>query len=203
MSGLLRRLAGQAIGEPPAVRPRAPALFAEPVAAHEGEEAGSPTLDLTRDRARAAQVDTGAAPRLGPEHPVPELPVNRDRQERADAPARSSMPEGKQPSPSKSRAALREPEPLLPPLAADRGGVAAASPASRADLRAGSIVRLTGTAERPLVPDSRDDEPNEVHVHIGRIEVTAVQEAPRVRESAARPVSSRRLEDYLRPRGAR
>jgi hypothetical protein len=57
--------------------------------------------------------------------------------------------------------------------------------------------------DRPL-PSMRDSEPNEVHVHIGRIEVTAVaQPAPPKRRAPAPVRGSMSLTDYLAERQRR
>ena len=75
-----------------------------------------------------------------------------------------------------SPAGPRAPEPLLPSRAA---------------------APTTNSVAAMQIPAATSEVPNEVHVHIGRIEVTAVQssEAPRRKAKAAQQPMS--LDDYL------
>lgn len=77
--------------------------------------------------------------------------------------------------------------PPLDPSATDRR-VRAATGESRAALHA------------PLAAASRSEEPNEVHVHIGRIEVTAVREAPPARRKRSQGKPPMSLGEYLAKR---
>jgi hypothetical protein len=64
-------------------------------------------------------------------------------------------------------------------------------------------LRPNAAFDRPL-SSTRDTEPNEVHVHIGRIEVTAVpQPAPPTRRAPAPVRASMSLTDYLAQRQRR
>jgi hypothetical protein len=66
-----------------------------------------------------------------------------------------------------------------------------------------TALRPNAGFDRPL-PSMRDSEPNEVHVHIGRIEVTAVaQPAPPKRSTPAPVRGSMSLTDYLAQRQRR
>jgi hypothetical protein len=66
-----------------------------------------------------------------------------------------------------------------------------------------TALRPNAGFDRPL-PSMRDSEPNEVHVHIGRIEVTAVaQPAPPKRRAPAPVRGSMSLTDYLAQRQRR
>jgi hypothetical protein len=66
-----------------------------------------------------------------------------------------------------------------------------------------TALRPNAAFNRPL-PSMRDSEPNEVHVHIGRIEVTAVaQPAPPKRSTPAPVRGSMSLTDYLAQRQRR
>lgn len=59
------------------------------------------------------------------------------------------------------------------------------------------------TAPRPASNTARhtpEAAPDEIHVHIGRIEVTAVQEAPKPKARAARGQAPMSLDDYLAKR---
>jgi hypothetical protein len=77
--------------------------------------------------------------------------------------------------------------PPLDPSATD-GRVRAATGESRAALHA------------PLAAASRSEAPNEVHVHIGRIEVTAVREAPPAGRKRPRGRPPMSLGEYLAKR---
>jgi hypothetical protein len=81
---------------------------------------------------------------------------------------------------------LHAPTPLMP-----------ASPGVEA-AETGAIRSVSTTPS--AMPSPRNAEPSEVHVTIGRIEITAVHEAapPRRAGKAARPLTS--LDDYLRQR---
>jgi len=62
-------------------------------------------------------------------------------------------------------------------------------------------VRLPADTASPA-HSVADSEPNEVHVHIGRIEITAVHEAaPRRRAQTPPPASPMTLDAYLAKRG--
>jgi hypothetical protein len=80
----------------------------------------------------------------------------------------------------------RAPEPLLPPIA-------------RVDAPVAGAIRSV-PATPPVTAGLRHAESNEVHVTIGRIEITAVHEAapPRRTGRTGKPLTS--LEDYLRQR---
>jgi hypothetical protein len=80
----------------------------------------------------------------------------------------------------------RSPEPLLPPLSREK------TPAT------GAIRSMPVTLPSP--PGQQDAEPTEVHVTIGRIEITAVHEAapPQRAAKPRRPLMS--LDDYLNQR---
>jgi hypothetical protein len=203
LSGLLRRLAGQALGEPSPVRPRSHARFAEPTTIPQGDEATSPPLVDPSVDAEPREV-RGESARTRREPSASERAPRTD-QPRATSPRRASTLL-EEPAPVRRPALPEEPPLLLPRERAEPGKVTARiAPAPFSADRNAAQATATSRSERRSLSSGRErgSEPNEVHVHIGRIEVTAVHEAPRQRENPARPASSRRLEDYLRPRGAR
>jgi hypothetical protein len=84
--------------------------------------------------------------------------------------------------------------PLLPPRTAPRTKLA--QPESGVPAR-----RPGAAAARTGASASAADDVTEVHVTIGRIELTAVQEAPRARPAPARTRKPQSLEEYLARRG--
>jgi hypothetical protein len=203
VSGLFRRLAGQALGETSPVRPRSSARFQELVATPQGDEATSPPeldpLTVTAKPQNAlGSVSLSQRERSAHERtPRPDEP-----RATGSRPASAPLDE---PSPVRRPASPpAEPPLLLPLLRAEPGDAAGRIAPARAPADPKRPVAMPSTrSELRALSAERVSEPNEVHVHIGRIEVTAVHDAPRKRESTARPASSRRLEEYLRPRGAR
>ena len=220
MSGLLRRLAARALGVAPTVRPvvgwaaeagvRAtadtPALVPET-----SLEDGGP---LPQAAPTTERTPTGAGP-LAPEPPQvivePGAPLRFEQRvtrslaaetptaprEALRAPARSATPPNAhvelgapQRTPvgrtGASHDAIRDAPPLLPLQRVARvlpqQALAASTPSPAA-------------AARPPI-----EETTEVHVSIGRIEVTAVQEAPPPRREPARPRKPKSLEEYLATR---
>jgi hypothetical protein len=96
------------------------------------------------------------------------------------------------------------PEALLPPAR----GQEAPQPAPRPLIPAFRHARdlpPTPSVARPAAPrpssnptrHGTEAAPDEIHVHIGRIEVTAVQEAPKPKARAARGQAPMSLDDYL------
>jgi hypothetical protein len=224
MSGLLRRLASRALGVTPTVRPvvgwtaetdtrataQAPALTfesgVEPETAPR-RNAGDPPSRAAPEVAPSTSVEqllpgrtTSAAmeidvPAASKHLPSP-LPVGA-AEARAAPPRAGAEVDDLRPAPvdrtEASRAATRD-EPrdaplLLPPQRVGRAlpapAIAAANP-------------LPAGAARPA-----SEETTEVHVTIGRIEVTAVQEAARPRREPARSRKPKSLEEYLAGRQGR
>ena len=202
MSGLLQRLAGQALGQPPPLRPRANARFAEPAVTPQADDATPPLLVPLRPQPNAHSA-LDASPGAQREPFVAERSPRRDAPDVVVSHGLSHRP--REPALGSSSASPSAEPPLLLPL--ER-----AEPGKLDDRRRAATSSTDPASPRPALsalPDRRDlatqreVESNEVHIHIGRIEVTAVHESPRKRESVARPSPSRRLEDYLRPRGTR
>lgn len=221
MSGLLRRLAARALGVAPTVRP------VVGWAAEAGVRATADTSALVPETAlenggplpqaaapTAERTPTGTGP-PAPEPPqvtvAPGAPLRSEQRvtrafaaetptaprEALRAPARSATPPDAHVELGDSRRAPvdrtaashdapRDAPPLLPLQRVARllppRAVAASTPSPAA-------------AARPPV-----EETTEVHVSIGRIEVTAVQEAPPPRREPARPRKPRSLEEYLATR---
>ncbi len=96
------------------------------------------------------------------------------------------------PHPS-SRAASADPTPLLPPAPRFAGamGEPAAGP---------SVFERPQRAWPLAAPASAADEATEVHIHIGRIDVTAVHEAPKLRAKPGAKSTALSLDAYLAAR---
>jgi hypothetical protein len=199
MSGLLQRLAARALAQAPSVRPIV-GWSAPPVAAG---------LVL-------ADADAGAAPRAaaGVPPPLAAAPRQARSHEEPREPAISELPSPLTMPPA--------PAPAPEPEAADKSSPAAAArerdPAPITDRFAPLLPvtpsrRLASPAspsrgQRALVRSTQPNTPaparlTEVHVNIGRIELTAVHDAPRPRREPARTRKPQSLEDYLERREAK
>jgi hypothetical protein len=64
-----------------------------------------------------------------------------------------------------------------------------------------SIARAVATLPATSAATSVEAAPPDVHIHIGRIELTAVPEAPVPRRTPKSPKSPLSLDDYLRAKG--
>ena len=214
MSGLLRRLVDGATGRgQPPVRSASRSAFAgaprllPEAPGREGLPPGSLPQPL---QAPAAFMRAPAAPaRGGDEARAPGVPAlspadsPAERRSRRDSAQAALRPVEADELPGRSMSAThdarttdriaaadarppRAPEPLLPPIAHVDAPVA------------GAIRGVVATP--PVTAGPRNAGSNEVHVTIGRIEITAVHEAapPRRAGKTARPLTS--LDDYLRQR---
>jgi hypothetical protein len=83
-----------------------------------------------------------------------------------------------------------EPPPLLPPVA-DRSAGLALTPAGRL------AVASLQPASWPQAPVGNADDAGEVHIHIGRIDVTAVREAAPPRRKQVATPAPMSLDNYL------
>ena len=104
------------------------------------------------------------------------------------------------------REAVPEPIAATPPLATPHPVVTPPGTASGERPANDAAVAQHGRRQRPprAAPSpSRSDEAPEVHVHIGRIEVTAVQEASAGRRKPAAGVQPLSLNEYLKRRRRR
>jgi hypothetical protein len=219
VSGLLRRLAARALGVAPTVRPvvgwaaeagvRAtadtPALVPETSLEDGGPlPQAAPTAERTPTTGPLAQgpppvmVEPGAPPRseqrvtrsLAAETPTAPREALRTPARSATPPdAHAELGEPRREPVDRtatSHDAIRDAPTLLPLQRVARllppQAVAASTPSP-------------ATAARPPI-----EETTEVHVSIGRIEVTAVQEAPPPRREPARPRKPKSLEEYLATR---
>ncbi len=170
----------------PLVRPTAlDPSFATQTA--DAQAAGAPPPRLARTRA----ADTAAAPRETARRP--DLPMVATRAPQAPRPPEQPVapgPERPRPVNQTAGAFIHLPAPLVEATALPARDQAPASPRIETASR-GNASRVSA------------HEPSEVHVHIGRIEVTAVHEAPPAREkkrAARQPMS---LEAYLAKRHGR
>lgn len=248
MSGFLRRLAAQALGQTAPVRSAAHLPYSEP----------TPFAEITTETgeqpARSLEQPNGIAQRRAP--PAAEM-APEHRREMADSDAGQSAlvsePASRQPT-SAQPASIRAHQPVPTPLIEHRanivrrtGDLVATTPPDRQseaeidsqgddDIRSRAEAATQTTAARrrnppqarrpahppPLLRPATFDavreqrlapqpaaaragnveETTEVHVSIGRIEVTAVHEAAPPRRSAPRATKPMSLEEYLARRGA-
>jgi hypothetical protein len=202
MSGLLQRLAGQALGGQvsgtPPIRPAASVHAQVPMGIPQEAEGTRPLLGTAPDAPRLAEQDERAA-----------APVARGPMRNAETAHRSIETVHEATSPP-ARAHATETRGPMPPAA---HGYAARLPShdssDRApqplleETQAASVPPAIAPASPPVQTlnlghtESRA-EPTEVHVHIGRIEVIAAPEpaAPKkVRHTATR--NTRPLDEYL------
>jgi hypothetical protein len=210
VSSLLHRLAAQALGSAgPGIRTAAKAHAQVPLAmpAH-----NTPAATLERDRSvspafapahpSAQQTNRREAPDVIPFRDT--LPFAASQAHRPPAIRALDAPSGAAPSlPSPQRLAREtrfSPRASQPPVATAPHRVAEVSPAASMP---GGASRISPRVEaRPLTPPA--EEPVEVHVHIGRIEVNALQATPAARQdraAAARPTLT--LSEYLARRNSR
>lgn len=211
MSGLLRNLGARALGTAPRLRSRAslpyeaaPSLREEAPAspalpAARAEEPSRPGADLvpvaelegasarTVSAGREADARFEAQPPHPDDAPHPAQRVLPARAPRAEPP-RASFP-------AALRAHGRE-------HADERGSRAPALPMTLEPLLPTRPVAPTWHQPADVAParpsaDPLVDETTEVHVSIGRIEVTAVHEAPPRKRAAARAKTPMSLDEYL------
>jgi hypothetical protein len=164
------------------------------------EQAAEPPLAVNPHDAEASAV--GAVPAVAgrPEPPMllridepsARSPVLSEptRTERPGEPQRSSRTSSSvrvRDAVTPAARAQADPAPLMP-LTADRSTPSAPPAAPH---------RAAGP---PAAPVSAADEPNEVHIHIGRIDVTAVHEAPPPRRKQASTQAPMSLDSYLAQR---
>jgi hypothetical protein len=221
MSGLVHRLANQAMGTGDAkVHAAARSRYSEPLT---GMAIDQPGPDRIRDRPHS---DSG--PASVPRNASTDSIVKNPGEERAfrspesaeasvlvmpatalfNATARGQIipaetieaPGREPPTPPIPARVLNVPTDEAPGPRVPRQLVEHQGPAR---LEPATALRPNAGFDRPL-PSMRDSEPNEVHVHIGRIEVTAVaQPAPPKRRAPAPVRGSMSLTDYLAQRQRR
>ena len=176
--------------EPP--REASPALIVEGSVPH--PIAMQPASVPAPARTREPVQHSSDAERVADESPPPPLmpasPIGRQGVERREAPA--AIAEPAPPEAPSDRAAshnVQGPEPLMPMVARDRAVVSPSAPAT--------TLRI-GTRPPSAVAPEAADEPTEVHIHIGRIDVTAVHDAPSApRKRAAATPDPMSLDAYL------
>jgi hypothetical protein len=177
------------------------------VAAHLAAEAGETFAAPLR---RATRASHGADPSV--------IDVGLDAAAEATAPVATASVAAKRARAQSETAsqALLEPAQAGDPQPRDRGvafqpllpqrGVAVATPGRVHPVAAvrpvAPVPRLPGAgAQRTRASAAAAEDVTEVHVTIGRIELTAVQEAPRARPAPARTRKPQSLEEYLARRG--
>lgn len=233
MSGLLRRLASRALGVMPTVRPvvgRTPEADLRATAPAPVLTFDSGVEPETAPRRNAGDPPSRAGSEIAPSTSVEQrLPSRTEHAAMALAvppPSKHFPP----PSPMGAAEARAVPPvaasgstpPAAPPTADAEVDGARPAPvhrteASRASTRDAPLLLPPQRVGRALPAQaiaaanplpagpakSASEETTEVHVTIGRIEVTAVQEAPRPRREPARPRKPKSLEEYLAGRQGR
>ena len=203
MSGLLQRLAAQATGSGlPGVRAAARVRAAEPLglgsetrvtAASSFERPLIDGRDISESSARLG--DTSQRHATDVDEPAWQVASN------PAAPASTRVPAA---TPRTSQVLV--PAPSSPPIA-----VHVASPGTPPTephfpsplldlLPPSSSIRRPSTRAEAVIATTREPEPTEVHVHIGRIEITAEKVAPQVRAKPAATSPPMALGDYLAKR---
>jgi hypothetical protein len=257
VSGLFRRLAGQALGTAPVIRSvralpfvaaggfesldeESPTIEAsspaslKPILGHaRAPSAPSPVVRREPSESAAPRSHHSSAPRdavspesadesfhAGPRGPSPLLPGSKD-QDRGSSRRRAStkLESASDRMPLENRESTESPERLateiaVPGAAAEhanssRGSDRSEQRALPARLLASVPFRSSRAfAEAPPRIRARDAsaaaaEPDEVHVHIGRIELMAVHEAPPARPQRTTARAPMSLEEYLAHRERR
>lgn len=136
-----------------------------------------PLMPLAREAA-AQHAPRGAATLV----PPPDAPAG------SATPAMASLRTAERPQPSQS---LREPPALLLPPRPSTAGHAASQ---------AQAVQGPAAFTARAVPQAGASGETEVHIHIGRIEVTALQEAPRPKARARERAPAMSLDAYLATR---
>jgi hypothetical protein len=233
MSGLLHRLAARALGIASTVRPVAgaptfPAQAEAPAPRVAGDlDQAEPRAAVEQPVLASRPASPAFAPDAVAEHAAPTVERLPPASDTATAPpARRAELHGQHrpvgevpevsslgPAPPIERAS--EPDPLLAPRAVrrDTRRTGLPDPAPTPDAppllplqsrsEALQVVPLPGAPSRSAARAPLGDETTEVHVSIGRIEVTAVHEAPQPKRAPARPRKPRSLDEYLAGRQER
>jgi hypothetical protein len=220
MSGYLTRIAERAMNVAPVVHPNAslpffaspepmpvvetPAMEAESHARHTlrasvplkpprvAEESLAP---VPQPPAVDSSVPAPAVPAPATPGPAGEIVANEAP---VSTPASPAQARGRAPRPSPAVAPVRRAAPSRT-LAAP-GAAPAPAAADTQPLPAAALARVRYDTDRP----SHSSEPNgpEVHIHIGRIELTALPEAAPPRRKAGTAKKPMSLDEYLQGRGA-
>lgn len=221
MSGYLQRLATRAINSRPAIHPVTNPLFAPPIPA----EPADSLVEQEEMTPRADSTQKIGAPPRPPRQLIPESESPETILETRES-VRAAPPKGTSDSPGateQSNVALvpLDIEPLVQATAAPTshpasgrfplGGLPAAGrqytsptasalsvqPITRPPVRQATPVAPTSRAPQVRAPARQQREADEIQIHIGRIEVTAVSPAP----AAPLPKTPRKavnLSDYLK-----
>ncbi|MGD8357353.1 MAG: hypothetical protein PVJ33_05935 [Lysobacterales bacterium] len=178
----------------PSRSPTAPTTHPAPTREFASTVAGRVKLaqaDIASDTPAPARAVDPPPQALTDEKPLPaaqRLPASKRRTAIANG--------EKQASPSVDAASTDVPPPMLqwPPIGSD---VAGTHPPNPPQVRATHAV---GDKQDNFSATASPDEPTEVHVHIGRIEVTALSKAPPARGSPRGGKSPMSLQEYLERR---
>ena len=207
MSGLLQRLAGQALGAKtanpaPRIRAAASVHAQAPVTPLVSEGAPCPSLSLP------TPSESPYSPRFsGPQEKPDEREIAAAAQSRAVLlESRASHPDIEQPA---APTRHNEIAPLIAPPAQSKSTEMAArlperllGEATPAAPRANDITPTHAPSLAASQTRAAEHGPTEVHVHIGRIEVTAIHEASGLPKQRRAPRATRPLSDYLARRSS-
>jgi hypothetical protein len=225
MTGYLRSLAGSGVAPGPRIRP-ATVPFVLPELARQQEPAaweGPPRRADDVEPAGSAVPDEEAAPLRPGRRDGPAVgPVTADGVEPPEPVPATTGPRPGEPESETSIPAARDgmdvADAIVRPAAAEPGIPRRPVPAARAPQAVASAraprVRARAVPQRaapPLPPDhgarpvealaGGGEAPPDVHIHIGRIELTALAAPAPPRERPARPAPAMPLGEYLQRRG--
>jgi hypothetical protein len=226
MSGLLHRLAQRTLnGNAPRVRPVAPIPWlATPgifEAAESATPAPEPAVPHTRTPSPVAPFPDApdAAPRETPDASSPEPPVvptpavAATAHEETEAPPAPTFVEPDHAPPGAPTAFVTQHNPPATTMSTDAPTAAPRSyPASARRLPPALLAPRPDAQADPALPRIRPhvavaapvtEPPTEVHVHIGRVELTAVTESPPPQRKARPASTGRSLDEYLQQRKER
>ena len=223
MSGYLQRLARTAMQPAETIHPMVGSVFSPVERGRTGDwleqnvrsvvssESAVPVAERSHE---ASEVRAPHSPLLPPVQPVAATSISLTGREPADnqatpgerasfqplitaAPSQDSTEERKRDSPVESQPRNQQPERIYTPLVTETR--ARAGPPDLANLK--SHAAPISARER-WSPSHAEREADEIQIHIGRIEVTAVQQAPA--RTVLKPVhKGQSLDDYLKHRDRR
>jgi hypothetical protein len=224
MSGLLHRLAQRTLnGNAPRVRPVAPIPWLATPGIFEAAESATPAPETAVPHTRTASPVARspeapeAAPRETPDVPLPEPPVVPTAamaaiaHDETEAPAAPTFVEPDHAPPGVPTAFVTPQNPPMTAMSTDAPTAARRSyPASARRLPPPLLAPRPDAQADPAVPRSRPhvaatvtEPPTEVHVHIGRVELTAVTESPPPQRKTLPAPTGRSLDEYLQQRKER
>jgi hypothetical protein len=224
MSGLLHRLAQRTLnGNTPRVRPVAPIPWLATPGTFESAESATPAPESAVPHTRTASPVAhspeapDAALRETPDVPLPEPPVLPKAavaaiaHDETEAPVAPTFVEPGHAPPAAPTAFVTPQNPPTTAMSTDAPTAARRSyPASARRLPPPLLAPRPDAQADPAVPRRRPhvaaavtEPPTEVHVHIGRVELTAVTESPPPQRKTRPAPTGRSLDEYLQQRKER